>query len=203
MSVQELQQQWKKSFEEAMSSIEHSITPSTDDYQDLKDYKTLSKWLLETSVSPYDFMSQGWEGFRYNLFSTDSLLGMIHHALIDDGEISFVTMTYKEEVLRVFMIFCWANENRFIPLCREENKNLIQGRIDSAQRWNDFSNKIKEKHPDKTINLKTIPQEEDFIFSAHHSPVQFIKEVEDFEKQQQLRREQSEKTRNELLSKMK
>ena len=203
MSIAELQQQWQKSFEEALTSIEHSITPEPNDYPDLIAYKTLSKWLLETSVSPYEFMPQGWEGFRYNPFSTDSLLSMIHHALIDDGEVSFVKMIHNEEVLRVFMVFCWHNEDSFIPLCRKENQNLIQGRIDSAQRWNDFSHKMQEKYPDKVLNLKTVPQESDFIFVAHHNPLEFIKEVEELEQQQQIRREKSEKTRNELLSKMK
>lgn len=187
MTIQTLQSEWTKSFQEAMTSVERSITPLPTDDRELAGFKALSKWIMETPHNPYNFMPQGYEGYRSNPFSADSVLSLLHHALIDDGEVSFVKMTHKGEVVRVFMNFYWQHEDNFKELCIEENKSLIESLIEGSQvsqRLRDF---MAKNHPEKVLPQKTPSELKDFEFVAHRDPIKFIKEVDDFQVAQELK----------------
>lgn len=200
MSFQLLKNVWKKSFEESISSIENAITVRPDDYQDLIDFRTLSKWLLDTSLNPYSFMPHGYQSYRYQPYTTDSLLSLLHHALLDDGEVSFVKMIHKGETLRVFMMFVWHNEDCFNSLCLVENKSLVDTVIHGAEMSNRIYASMKEKYPEnQKFQQKQLPELTDFEFVAHRNPVQFIAEVEDFEKKRMERITRSEEMRTQLI----
>lgn len=200
MSLQELTQNWTTSFKEAISSIEEYITPQSSDYKDLSEFRTLSKWLLETPISGYDFMPHGYTGYRYEPYSTTGLLSLIHHALIDDGEVSFVKMNYKNETLRVFMIFTWHNEDNFRDLCLKENNSLINMITDYSEKTQKILTIMKEKYPDnEKLNTQPISELEDFTFVTHRNPVQFIEEVENFENLRVAKTQKNEERRKKLL----
>lgn len=199
MDFQTLKQSWNKSFEATLSSIEKSLTPQDDDYPDVIAFKTLCKWLIETEHSPYDFLPNGYQGYRYNPYDTDSLFNLIHHALIDDGEISFVNMLFKEKVIRVFIMFRWHNEENFHDLCFEENSYFIKRKIASATRMAEFKLSMKDKYPDKPFIPYEVPSEKDFTFVGHYNPIQFISDVEALAQQQAEDRKKGEEIRAKFL----
>lgn len=51
--------------------------------------RAITKLLLETDVNPYGFLPNEWANGFNTSSGFASLLHMIHHALVDDGEISF------------------------------------------------------------------------------------------------------------------
>ena len=186
MTIQNLQAEWTKSFQEAMTSVERSITSSPTDDKDLAGFKALSKWLMETPHNPYNFMPRGYEGYRSSPYAADSVLGLLHHALIDDGEVSFVKMMRQGEVVRVFMNFYWQHEDNFKELCMEENKSLIENMMSTAESSERLREFMEKNHPGKVV----LPEKhfsKDFEFVAHRNPVQFIKEVDDFQVAQDLK----------------
>lgn len=202
MIIQTLTQGWTTSFQEALSSIELSITPQPNDYKDLSEFRILSKWLLETPLSGYDFMPRGYTGYRYEPYSTDSLLNLLHHALIDDGEVSFVKMNYKNETLRVFMIFAWRHEDNFRDLCLQENTSLINMIKDHSETTQKILTIMKEKYPENDkINTQPIAELEDFTFVTHRHPLQFIEEVENFEKLRVEKTQKNEELRHKMMNK--
>lgn len=203
MSFDFLQEQWKKSFEKAVSNIQNCLTAQPDDYEDMLEFSKLANWLLTTNVSSYEFMPSGYQNYSFDPYSTDSLLHLIRHALLDDGDISFVTMKHNDKVLRVFMMFCCRHEDYFTHYCLKENSSTINMKIDFAKRTNNVRESMKSQFPDNThLELQTVPEEKDFIFTAHRNPLQFIQEVEDLEIFKQQQREASEKRRRELMNQM-
>jgi len=190
MSIENLKHKWHKSFNKAVNSIESYLTPEFDD-KDSKEFSILAKWLIDNPHDPYDYMTNGYHNYRSNPFETNATLSTLHHALVDDGDISFVTMKIEGEVHRVFMIFACRHEDYFDTLCRKENEATIRSFTNGRESMHSFMTKMKEKHPEKTFNIKPLLSEKDFTFEAHRDPIAFINEVESYEIE---RKKQNEKT---------
>lgn len=206
MHFNHLQQQWKNSFEKAISSIQDCLIPQNNDCEDMQEFRQLCSWLMNTEVSTYQFMPHGYQNFRSDPYSTNNLLNLIHHALLDDGDISFVTMKLDDKIMRVFMMFCCRHEDYFTHYCLKENSQSIRLHIDFAKRTNSVRESMKEKYPNnKQLSLRKVPEEKDFVFVSHRNPLQFIQEVEAlealeaFEKKQ---REDFEQRRRALIDNM-
>lgn len=192
MDIQELQQQWQKSFDESVASINNMITPCSYDYEYKSAFRQLAQWMLETPYSPYDFMPNGFKDFRSNPYTTDGALSILHHALLDDGEVSFVKLIHEGKVERVFMIFMWHKEDCFHEYCMKENQSLINSFIEGRESLTRIMTDMREKNPDKTFNHKPLVSKGDFIFEAHREPLQFIADVEEYQLQLKKSREESE-----------
>lgn len=54
--------------------------------------KEISRWLCETDDNPYSFLCGEWPQAYGSAEMFASLLHIIHHAVVDDGEITFVTV---------------------------------------------------------------------------------------------------------------
>ena len=74
---------FQKAYENSLEAI-HSYL--NDDYEDMR---LIAKWLLETQHNPYGFLPDSYAGSLDTAEGFSSLLGTIHHALVDDGDISF------------------------------------------------------------------------------------------------------------------
>lgn len=61
----------------------------------------LYNWLLTTDTNPYSFLPEGWANSLVTASGTSALFSMIHHAVIDDGEISFVKL--NDEPMMLFI----------------------------------------------------------------------------------------------------
>ena len=200
MTIQNFQAEWTQLFKDTMLSVERAITPAPDDDPEISGFKALSKWMMETTYNTYSFMPQGYESYRSNPFEADSIISLIHHALIDDGEISFVKMIHNNKVVRVFMTFIWQHEDNFNQHCIDENKPLIDSMIKGSQRFRDF---MAKNNPPKFLTEKPNVEVKDFKFVVHRDPVQFVKDVEEYEIAHNLKQTQIEEKINNWKSKAK
>lgn len=182
MDIQNLKSQWQSSFDEAIQSIENHIKPQPHHNKDEQQHVELAQWLLSTSVSPYDFLPNGWHNFRSEPFSTDSLLSVIHHALVDDGEICFVSLKLEDKILRHFIMFYPSYEDGFKQACFNENQNIIQSYINGRESHVRVMNSMIEKFPDKNFTSQPLITEKDFSFETHNNSSLFIQQVESLEK---------------------
>lgn len=180
MSIFTLKDDWKTSFEEAIQSIENSLKVQPHDCSQTSEFRTFANWLMTTSHSSYDFLPNHWVSYKSNPYESDLLLSHIHHALLDDGEISFVTMKLEDKILRVFIVFDCAYEDYFQKICYEENQSMINSFINGRESMNRVLSSLKEQYPEKNVTLKPVIYKEDFSFTFHRKPLQFIEELNDF-----------------------
>jgi hypothetical protein len=59
----------------------------------------LVKWLLTTDASPYGYLTEDCRGMTSSAESFAQLLHAIHHAVEDDGEITFVTVKGQPRIV--------------------------------------------------------------------------------------------------------
>jgi hypothetical protein len=60
-----------------------------EDYE--LEYKALVNFIVTTTTNPYSFMPKGWEGSIGSSTGFSSFLGVLHHAMIDDGELTMLS----------------------------------------------------------------------------------------------------------------
>jgi hypothetical protein len=77
---------WRKSFDASMVAIEGYRNHSNHVM------RRIACWLTETSANPYDYLDRSYAGYFSSADSFARLLQFIHHALIDDGSITFVAV---------------------------------------------------------------------------------------------------------------
>jgi hypothetical protein len=181
MSIENIKQSWKESFDKTIASIENYLTPEAHESKESLAFRELATWLIENPHNEYAYMPSGYQNYRSNPFETKYLLSTLHHALLDDGEVSFVKLKIEGEVKRVFMIFVWDNEDAFIPLCKQENQSLINAHIKGRESIHRIATTMKEKHSEKEFKVLPLLTEKDVAFEAHHDPLKFIREVEEFQ----------------------
>ena len=79
------------------------------DLKEIQDYlndeceemRAITKLLVETDVNPYRFLPNEWANGFETSSGFASLLNMIHHALVDDGEISFPIVNGEPRIIFV------------------------------------------------------------------------------------------------------
>jgi hypothetical protein len=84
---------WKNSYEHAVGKIE---AYRSDDHEDMR---LITEWLLTTKSNPYDYLMR-WDARSFE--SAEQFSGLLHsisHALIDDGEITFVAVNGRPMIV--------------------------------------------------------------------------------------------------------
>lgn len=96
-----------KNFNAAIEEIESVLNTPGDAY----DYEMVSlvKWMLCTDANPYSYLPNEWASAIYSAESFVSLISHIHHALYDDGDITFVSVNNEPRI--VFADRCDKNFN--------------------------------------------------------------------------------------------
>lgn len=74
-------EEYNQSHEEAIARIEEMTTDEK--------FGPFATWLVETTHSSWGFYPAGWQNSTATASGMANLLGTIHHALYDDGDISF------------------------------------------------------------------------------------------------------------------
>jgi hypothetical protein len=108
---------FKKVYEEAVESIHRFI-------DDPSDMNGLADWLMTTDASPYSYLQEGYAGMMSTAEGCADLLATIHHAVYDDGDITFVTVNNAPRI--VFAHRC-DEGFRDVVLCRQEKE--IENRL--------------------------------------------------------------------------
>lgn len=91
MSIEYKFLKFEKSYKDAIESIKR--------YQENKDVGDLVNWLLNTDENPYSFLDEGnllgsAESFSY-------LCSILHHALVDDGDVTFFSVDGEPRIVFV------------------------------------------------------------------------------------------------------
>ncbi|MBY3155244.1 hypothetical protein HFO56_23255 [Rhizobium laguerreae] len=108
---------WKDRYEAAVAKI---TAYRSDEHDDMR---LVTQWLLNTESNPYDFLM--WSDARSfeSAESFSGLLHMIHHALVDDGEITFVAVNGRPMIV-------FANEHEIgnVELRSEVERQIAERR---------------------------------------------------------------------------
>lgn len=83
---------FEKTHQEAMLHINGFLTEPSD-------MQELVQWMLTTEINPYSYLPEKWAGAVTSSTSFEYLLNAIHHALYDDGDISFVTVNEEPRIV--------------------------------------------------------------------------------------------------------
>ena len=111
----------------------------------------ITNHLLETDANPYSFLPHGWAGALSTSTGFESLLHVIHHALFDDGEISFPIVNGEPRIA-----FVWKNEDDYADfILTETEQNMRKNHeaeytITHCKDVIDFIEK-HQKHHDKNV----------------------------------------------------
>ena len=87
-------QKFKDSYDKAIKDIERYLTPDNG-----CDMQLLVRWMLETDANPYSYLPKNWADAVNYAEGFASLLGYIHHAAFDDGDITFVTVNGEPKIV--------------------------------------------------------------------------------------------------------
>lgn len=66
----------------------------------------LVEWMLNTDENPYAFLPEGWAGSLSSAEGFASLVQCMHHAIYDDGDITFLTVNGEPRIS-----FVWRHED--------------------------------------------------------------------------------------------
>lgn len=83
--------------------------------------RAITKLLCETDVNPYSFLPHEFANGFNTSAGFESLLHMIHHALVDDGEISFPVVNGEPRI-----IFVSAYEDNYEDYALNETEKLFK-----------------------------------------------------------------------------
>lgn len=119
---------FQKNYDDAIKSIKKFLEPTEYD----PSMHELVKWMMETDANPYSYLPHGWAGSLESAQSFASLLNMIHHALYDDGDITFVTVNDEPRI-----VFVWRHDDNF------KNYVLSDTEKDIVKRYGEDSYDIK------------------------------------------------------------
>lgn len=89
--------------EEALQTIERFLA-----YEEGETMHEFVAWLLSTPHNPYGFLPEQWAGAISTAEGLASFLYVVHHALYDDGDITFVSV---DDFPRI--VFAWRYEDNF------------------------------------------------------------------------------------------
>jgi hypothetical protein len=172
MTINNLKNNWNKSFKEAIDNIDLMLVASSND-ADEKGFVNLANWLLSNNYNSYHYMPSKWEEFKENPYTTLRLLYMIHHALLDNGDISFVTLKIEGKIERVFMCFKCSFDEDFNDYCKKECSSTINSIVRGREIHNTIFKDQKQENVDKKYPLI---ENKDIVFTSHNDPYIFIKE---------------------------
>ena len=124
----------EESHNSAMLKIrEYLHTPSS--------MQPLVEWILSSDMSVYDYMPRDWAHTMYQAGGVADVLGMIHHALYDDGEIEFVKVNGKP-----FMVFYGKWEPGF-------ESHVIEQVLYSEDPEDHCNVEVLPRHPEQFVEL--------------------------------------------------
>ena len=185
--MRELKEKWMRNAAEAASSVESWLDEKRGGGAEESGFRKLAKWMLSGAVSPWEYMPAEDADFLDNPFEAARVLAKIHHALCDDGDVSFVRLSAEGKALRCFMVFAHPSDSWFAGSCEKECGELIRaqirGRESLARAWEAAPARAGKGAPKRLAR-------EDFAFEdLGRDPVGFFLEVERFAEQRKAEME--------------
>lgn len=100
------------------------------------DAAILIKWMIENEINPYGVFHE--TGYAHQTNTLEGLVGIyhiVHHALVDDGEITFVKTNYYPRIL-----FYWKHEDDF----QEHYERLVQSNCEKLFTISGYLDTVQE-----------------------------------------------------------
>ena len=148
-------------------AVEHINRCLTDDkYPELQ---AITKLFMETDVNPYGFLPEHFAGGFDTAGGMSSLLGAIHHALYDDGDISFPIVNGEPRI-----VFLHPYEDYYEDFVLNETEKHFKKNYSNEYEVRrcsdvfDFIQKFEEYHSNEVINW--------FITEASRRSIEFAVE---------------------------
>ena len=116
MTYKKLQDFWYN-FDTAITNIKSYLEP--DQYA--PHMHELALWLLETEHNPYAYLDHNYAMYMSDAIGFDMILSMLHHALYDDGDVTFVTVNNKPRI-----IFWGRWDDNFRQYCLTDTEKEIE-----------------------------------------------------------------------------
>lgn len=95
---------FQKRFDEAVATIE-TYRFSVEGKADVSE---LVEWMLTTDANPYSYLGDVWGSSLDTAENFASFLNNLHHALVDDGDVTFVSVNDEPRI-----VFAWAGDTDF------------------------------------------------------------------------------------------
>ena len=94
----------------AMEQRHQEALASIEQYRNSKEpeMRAITEHLLATDANPYSFLPHAWAGAMETSTGFAGLLSTIHHALVDDGDISFPMVNDQPRIA-----FVWQHEENY------------------------------------------------------------------------------------------
>jgi hypothetical protein len=83
---------FKKNYEEAIETINTFL-------EGPESMTELTKWLMTTDANPYSYLDHTWAGMTQSAEGMAGLLNYIHHAVVDDSDITFVKVDNEPRIV--------------------------------------------------------------------------------------------------------
>lgn len=205
MKIKELEDKWKKQFEYNIKSVKKMITSKVNDDDYEKSVADFMRWIVEGDEDPYLFLPEGFHYLRDNLETTQLFLSTLHHALLDDGDVSFVTMKLRGEIFSIRLMFVDRYREDFKNFVLKENAQLIENETKRYEHAVRFTNKVNEKYKEEKKPLKALPEEfkvEHLEIISHNDFMEFKEDVIKFVKAEKEKSLIMEQRRKEILGKL-
>lgn len=130
-----------KTHNAALANIERHLTNENS-------MQPLVAWMLSTEIDPYTYLPEDVASNTDSSTGFSHLLNLLHHALYDDGEITFVTVNGQPRI-----VFCWEGEEGFEKEVIGENLLHIKDNFEVKVlkiEPNEFG-KLAEDYREKTL----------------------------------------------------
>lgn len=180
-NIEHLEVYWQKQYNENVSSIKSYLKYPENQDDDYLAFHKLANWIVDRDVSYVDFLPENWQSSLCSADGLASLLSVIHHAMLDDGDITFVSLYDDGTLSDVFMVFYHRLEDNFIEYCKKALGYNWTLKVDMNLRFTTFFNK----------------EPRDYVFVSYTDPARFIQEYTDLQKQKVERNKRLDKLCNE------
>ena len=173
MTFELLKAHWYQHTDEAIEQISKYLTTDVSYEQD---FKKLSNWLTYTDINPGSFMPIVYENAKNNPITYLSFLQNVHHAMVDDGNICFVSVEGKE----AFILFSHPNDDATQSLVERKLRLLNQSLNHNYEVFEKIAQKATGDIKEKLIEtLKNTPRSlKDLKIEFHNDIERFVSEIE-------------------------
>jgi hypothetical protein len=79
---------FQKGYDEAERDIRRYLSVK-EDYE--QDFLRVATAIMESKLNPYGYLPPGWTSIHSNIQACQCFLLTLHHAMVDDGEVCFLT----------------------------------------------------------------------------------------------------------------
>ena len=159
---------FKKNYDEAVDTI-NSFLEGPDSMNEL------AKWLMTTDANPYSYLDHTWAGISQTAEGMANLLNYIHHAVVDDGDITFVKVNGEPRIVFAhqfddfFRDVVLSRHEKEMEKKREEYGINFEYKIEVLDiKPNDFG-KVYDKYQKEQVKQW-------FLFDAKRHGVKFAKQ---------------------------